>query len=211
VLGFILLPKILKAITSIFFVLIAIAGYKYNKKNKKYFSYLFAGLIFSLTGDVFLAVSNKGVFLILGLVSFAITHVLYTTAFCNLVAIELKDIGLALVIAIPTVCVLAIKDGFDFAGIFLPVVLYTILISIMVAKAFSLLKFRRGNLPSIVLIITGAVLFFISDFILVFYLFYTPRFEILGYLNLILYYLGQGVLAISFRKSIRTKRLYIVK
>ena len=162
--------------------------------------------VFALGGDVFLSIGNSGIFFVLGLGSFSLAHILYTAAFCSLVKFSPKDLIPALIIAVPTIGFLLLKDGFDFGGMFPLIVLYTILISVMVSKAISLLRLENKNMPSVLFSIIGAVLFFISDFILVFVFFYDKDFTLLPYLNLIIYYSGQALLALSFLKGFDTKK-----
>ena len=209
-LGVIILVRIFKSVTSILFVLIAAASYKYCPKNKKYFRFMLTGFIFALIGDIFLSISHNGLFFILGLGSFSLAHVMYTIAFCALIKISWKDTILALTIAIPTICFVIFKDGFDFNGMFPLIIFYILLISMMVAKAFSLLKLKNGNILPIALIISGAVLFYISDFILLFVYYYKHKITILPYLNLVVYYFGQGLLALNFIKEIKIKELGIL-
>jgi len=196
------LSFVLKFSTSFLFVLIAIFGYKKHRKNAKFFYLILIGLIFSVLGDVFLAIHNNDVTFILGLLSFSLAHILYSIGFCYVTRLSLRDIAMFIGIATPTVCFVVFKDGFDY-GTMLPFVIsYIILISFMVAKAFSFTKIWQKNKFQVTLIIVGAVLFYISDFILLYAFFYKQHFEILLYLNFLVYYFAQGFLALSFKKPL---------
>lgn len=204
--GIIILIHVFKFLTSLFFVLIAVSSRK-KQHNKKYFSFMLSGLIFSLVGDVFLSFFDNSTFFILGLFSFSVAHIFYSIGFCVLTKMTWKDIAFASVLAIPVISFVKLKDGFDFGSMFPLIVMYAILISVMLSKSLSLLKLREGNILPITLIISGTLLFFISDFILVFVLYYSNKAEILTYLNLMTYYLGQGLLALSFIKVLKVKAL----
>lgn len=205
IVGDVTFRRIFKAAASVMFILTAVFSYKYSGKNKRTFIIMLIGLIFALGGDVFLSFGNSGLFFVLGLGSFSLAHIFYTAAFCSLVKFSPKDLIPALIIAVPTISFLLLKDGFNFAGMFPLIVLYTILISVMVSKAISLLRLENKNMTSVMFSIIGAVLFFISDFILVFVFFYDKDFTLLPYLNLIIYYSGQALLALSFLKGFEYK------
>ena len=198
--------RIFKAAASLMFILTAVFSYKYSGKNKKTFIIMLIGFIFAFLGDVFLSFGSSGIFFVLGLGSFSLAHIFYTAAFCSLVKFSPKDLILALIIAVPTICFAVFNDSFNFNGMLPLVILYTILISVMVSKAISLLRLENKNMTSVVLSIIGAVLFFISDFILLFVYFYKKDFVFLPYINLIIYYSGQALLALSFFKGFDTKK-----
>ncbi len=71
------------------------------------------------------------------------------------------------------------------------------IISFMVSKSISLLTLFNLNSKGISLIFIGAMLFFISDIILSFIYFYKKPAKPLVALNLITYYIGQGLIALS--------------
>ena len=206
IVGDVTFRRIFKAAASVMFILTAVFSYKYSGKNKKTFIIMLIGFIFALGGDVFLSFGSSGIFFVLGLGSFSLAHIFYTAAFCSLVKFSPKDLIPALIIAVPTICFAVFNDSFNFNGMLPLVVLYTILISVMVSKAISLLRLENKNMPSVLFSIIGAVLFFISDFILVFVFFYDKDFTLLPYLNLIIYYSGQALLALSFLKGFDTKK-----
>ncbi len=205
-LGIISLLRVFKASTSMLFVLISVASYKYCPKNHKFFRIMLTGFILSLIGDVFLSINHDGLFFILGLGSFSIAHIMFTISFCALTKLSRKDIIVALTIAIPMICFVKFNNGFNFGGMLPLIIMYTILISMMVTKAFSLLILKKDNIFPTVLIISGAVLFYTSDFILLYVYYYKREIPLLPYINLITYYLGQGLLALSFIKGFNTKQ-----
>ena len=138
---------------------------------------VFAGLIFGLAGDIFLmfASGNESYFL-WGLFSFLIGHICYTSAFYLdfKSAPELDKRGAR--IAIGTCAILVI--GFylylrPYLGhMKLPVMIYMLVISMMVMMAC--FRNLRVNAISFNLILTGAILFMISDAILAYNKFVQP-------------------------------------
>lgn len=188
-----------KSITSILFVLICINSYFYSKGDFEYFIFLLLGLIFSVLGDIFLAIeSNHKTRLtkmfLYGLISFSLAHVSYICAFSHLNPLTLKDIICSLIISFILITSLKFKKGFDFKNLFVPSYIYCMIISLMFCKAMSLVTTNIHNFGFIVLII-GVILFVISDIILSFILFYKNHSKLLPALNLITYYIAQFLIA----------------
>jgi len=138
---------------------------------------VFAGLIFSLIGDVLLIYSGADVFLFLyGLVSFLLAHILYSSAFFRDFKNnprESKYYG-NLMLFIMGVYSLSYYSWIrDYLNNFrIPVLAYIFVISIMVILAAY--RYRRVNLLSYRLICFGAVFFVISDSALAFKKFVEP-------------------------------------
>lgn len=195
---------IFKTLCSLCFVLCSYFSFKKSKGNKKYFTLIFIGLVFCLFGDVLLEL-HENTFFTLGTTAFMIGHIFFIISFIYLTSLGLKDIILYAVLLTLAISFLLNMSGFDFRGMFTLVLVYTIIIVFMVTKSLSLLKFRKENTLCVFLTIIGAFLFFISDFILLFMLFYKNCPVILSFLNLIIYYTGQGFLAISLRKTFKKR------
>jgi len=117
---------------------------------------IFAGLIFSWWGDLFL-ISSVGNFFLLGLVSFLLAHLAFSAAFI-LHGVRLYWVlaGLALttLVSLPIVCWLYPHLG----GMRYPVLGYIVVISCMTSLAVG----AQGRLANRWLLL-GAVLFFVSD------------------------------------------------
>ena len=189
---------ILKVLTSFLFVLTGIASYKSNPKNKKYFEFMLLGLIFSMLGDIFLGIdSNGGSIFYIGVLSFAVGHIMYIIGLSQFTKYKLIDFIVFLLIAIPIILLVVLGD-FEFDGMILVICIYAAIISFMVSKAIALKRVYRGNEKAITLTITGAVMFLISDISLLFLFFYVVRYDIIQQVNWIFYYIGQGLLALSF-------------
>lgn len=194
----VLATVILKCVSSILFIAIAWYSYKKNPFNTKFFALMFLGLLFFLGGDVFLALdTNKGIFFVIGVANCSIGHILYSLGYCSMTKISLKDIFIFLCFFIPTL--LTILFGkFEFNGMKMLIVFYAVIISFMVCKSLSMLKFYYNSTKPVLLMISGSVLFFISDWTLLFLFFYPNASPALQMVDWILYYLGQGLLGLSF-------------
>lgn len=187
----------LKGLASVFFIATGIASYQKVKRNKKYSIWILMGLIFSLVGDIFMELNSaKGILFISGVSSFAIAHVMYSIGFCSLKKVTGKDILIFIAIVTPFILIL-LFGGFEYEGLQLVVIGYTLLISFMVSKAISLYCYYEGNEKAVVLTIIGSVMFLVSDIILLFLLFSKFIYNEFNYVNLVLYYTGQGLLALS--------------
>lgn len=198
VLEFIEPSVIFKCLSSTLFIATAMCSYKKNPSNTKFFMLMFLGLFFSLGGDVLLALDFITIsFFAIGVLSFGIGHILFSLGYCSMTKIVKKDILIFFCFFIPTVLTILIGK-FDFKGMKSLIVIYAVIISFMVAKSLSMLKFYSNSKKPVLLMIFGSVLFFISDWVLLYTLFYPNVIANLGVVNSILYYLGQGLLALSF-------------
>lgn len=193
---------VLKTTASLFFVLTPILAYLKAPKNKKYFFIILTGLIFSLLGDVFLALTYSWSFNA-GVLAFTLAQISFSVAFTYLEKIKLDDILLFLIISGSLLFIECFIDYFDFDGKFPLIIMYTFIISFMVAKAYSLLRIKKGSKFSIVLTVIAMTSFFISDFVLLFVYFFDNQFKILPYLNTVFYYSAQALLGLSFIKQIK--------
>lgn len=186
---------LLKTLSSLFFVLIGMCGYiKY--KDRRFFSRpVCIALLCSMAGDVLLALDgNQGILFVLGVAGFAGAHVLFSISFCRVCAVAKKDLAWTAVVFTVLVLLLFFGD-FDFHGL-LPVLIgYAAVISFMMIKALSFWRCRQEQKRFSVLIMVGGVLFLLSDFVLLFWMFGLQRQEWVQWTNWILYYSAQGCLA----------------
>lgn len=155
---------------------------------------IFAGLLVSMAGDLFLVGQTQRHFL-LGLTSFLLAHIAYTTAFIQ----RGQDRRYALLGALPiiviAIAVLAWLKPHLEPPIELPVQVYVAAISLMVITA---LGARGAGAPR--LIVIGAALFFVSDIAVAMQRIVVPGFP--AYLwGLPLYYSGQLCLALGASHS----------
>ncbi|MEG0308470.1 MAG: lysoplasmalogenase [Clostridium sp.] len=196
------LKHIFKTTTSVLFILIAISSYGISQTNSKYFTFILLALIMSLSGDVFLAFTNRNISIankpfIFGVGSFSIAHIFFSIAFIVLVPISLTHMILFVVLSIISIIVLKSVKGFNFKGTLPMVAAYSVIISFMVSRAFAVLPLFQTNNIGTILIAVGTTLFFLSDLILSFVYFYKDCPSYMSTLNLITYYVGQGLIALS--------------
>ncbi len=198
---------IFKCLSSLLFIATAAFSYKKNPSNKKFFALMFSGLIFSFGGDVFLALNSSIInFFAIGVVSFSIGHIMYSFGYCSMTKISLKDILVFLCFFIPILFTVQLGI-FEFKGMEIMIIIYAVVISFMVAKSLSMLKFYSVSKKPVLLMVTGSMLFFVSDWVLMYFLFYPNAWPALRAVNLTLYYLGQGLLALSFAYSLKDEAI----
>lgn len=130
---------------------------------------LFAGLIFAFTGDVFLMfLAWDPAFFMYGLIAFLICHILYISAFYldfkSAPELDKKGARIAIILC-ASICIpfyLYIRTNLGVMK--LPVLAYVIIISLMTMMAA--FRNQRVNDSSFKLILTGAVIFMLSDALL---------------------------------------------
>ena len=145
---------IAKLVASSAFILLAVTV---GALASSYGSIVLAGLVLSWFGDVFLIGVARPWFL-LGLASFLLAHVAYTTAFVSLGIERRWTLAASLPVLAIAIGVLYWLQPFVPEDLMWPVRFYTAIISLMVITAFG----TRGAGAS-PLIAAGACLFFLSD------------------------------------------------
>lgn len=192
---------ILKTTASLCFVLVAVCGYIQSENNCKFSKTMLAAFLCSMAGDVLLAFDvNQGILFVMGVLSFASAHVLFSVAFCSMSSVTGKDIMGTIAVFICLLLLLLLGD-FDFQGL-LPVLIgYSAIISFMMVKAFSIKNCQQMGKKASVLLMSGGVLFLLSDIILLFWLFGIGTPKEVQSVNWFFYYLAQGCLAASLSKT----------
>ena len=151
---------------------------------------VFAGLVLSLCGDLFLIGPSQR-FLLLGLASFLLAHIVYITAFVSYG----QDRKWALVAAAPAVAaavaVGAWLEPHVSSSLAAPVQVYTAAITLMVITAVGA---RGAGAPR--LIVAGALMFFVSDLSVAMQRIIETDFPTIIW-GLPLYYAGQTCLALG--------------
>ncbi len=189
-----------KTCASICFVLMAFFSYKRHPKDSIFFKSIFCGLIFCLFGDILITMSYIPVFFLSGITCFFICHLLFINGFCRKVPFNHKDILLFFIIYIPFTLFISINKYFSFNGYYFLVLIYSMVLTLMLSKSFSLITLEIHNKSAIYSLIISTLMFSLSDFILLFILFSPYSSSILMLLNLFTYYIGQGILALNFNK-----------
>ena len=185
-----------KCLASLFFIITAILAYKKGSVAKSYFICMLTAFLFCFGGDTALAFGSDGLPFLLGVGSFSIGHLAFAAAYINQTKLKKMDLLRFAIIFIP--CLILILSGpFDYQGMKPLVILYLIIISTMVSKSLAMYQFHKQNSSFVTMTILGSFLFLVSDLILLFLFFLpdaTPR---LQEVNWLLYYVGQGILAMS--------------
>jgi len=158
---------------------------------------VYAALICSFAGDVFLIFSGPLYFL-LGLGSFLLTHILYILVFIRVRKQDTSE-GKTLLWTIPIYLYggLILYQLWPYIeGMYLPVTLYALTISTMLYTAIRL----AGTIPKhiFIFLFVGAISFIISDTVLAWDLFVKPSYTIPCYLVMSTYLLGQYLLIEGF-------------
>ncbi len=161
---------LLKGATSACFVAIgALNTYyslRYCKAHKGFALLTFCALLLSMLGDVIINVN-----FIIGAVIFAFGHVCYVLAFTKRKAFCKADILLGSIIFVFSVLFLLLMPTLDFGGQIMQIIciIYALIISFMVGKAIANAVFQKSRTDYTAAL--GSILFFVSDMMLVLYVF----------------------------------------
>lgn len=153
-----------------------------------------AGLLLSFGGDLSLMFQQKRKFFMLGLVLFLLAHVVYTVIFTRYGVFSVWDIPM-------TVLLLSAGAGFyhlmqtNLGSMRAPVIAYILIISVMVSRAASAPFSPQFKQTQALLILFGALLFYLSDVILAANKFWKPWKY--NRISLVFYYSGQVLIALS--------------
>lgn len=149
------------------------------------------GLAFALAGDVLLMLPNDQ--FILGIISFALTHVLYLAAF-----ITASGVAILNPLAVPLVIYAMLTARFLWRGVpsalRTPVLVYVVLITAMAAQAVGAAV--ESELTALALAAAGALIFLVSDSLLAINRFRVP-FRAAQALVLSTYWVAQWLIALS--------------
>lgn len=157
------------------------------------------GLVFSMAGDIFLMLPRER--FIAGLVAFLLAHVAYVVGFNQTpTAFNLAGFILAVLVALVFLRVYRrIAAGLDASGqaaLKTPVLIYSLVISVMLLSALLTLAADTWQAGAAILVSAGALLFFLSDTLLAWNKFVTPikwgRLAVI-----ITYHLGQILITVG--------------
>ncbi|MFC1835394.1 lysoplasmalogenase [Thermodesulfobacteriota bacterium] len=159
-----------------------------------YYQYILVGLLLGLAGDVLLAIPGNHTFRA-GLVSFLAGHVLYIVAFISLIeTMKWLDPAYLAMIAV-SFAVFRVLQG-RVGPMLVPVILYVVVITVMLAASWAVLRSETLPMAAAWFIFVGALCFYVSDLFVA-----RDRFIDKQFLNrlvgLPLYYTGQFLLAFS--------------
>ena len=200
---------VVKAILMPFLILIFILNARPGRVTSQWI--LFSALLFSWAGDVVLELPNMPglaqqdeLLFMIGLVCFLITHALYFTVFCLTPGRNYagKKFFLFLLPVIIYGAVLLYYMVDDLEDMRIPVIVYTVVLLAMLAAAIS--RYKKVSLVSYYLVLTGAVLFVISDSLLAINKFSHP-FKGSSALIMSTYLTGQFLILIGYIKQYRNE------
>ncbi|CAG0936402.1 putative membrane protein [Thermoflexales bacterium] len=185
---------VFKPISTLLVIIIALLSFLEPGHNQVYTVGILVGLLLSLGGDVALMFQENRRAFGVGLGLFLLAHVAYTVVFLRMGRFSGWDIlsaGLLLSVGVSLYALMQPNLG----ALRLPVAIYIIVISLMVNRAVSVLAGSAlSNVPG-VMVVVGAVLFYVSDVILAASRFWrTWRYH---RVSLAFYYSGQLLLALA--------------
>ncbi|MBI1289042.1 MAG: hypothetical protein GC178_15850 [Flavobacteriales bacterium] len=174
---------------------------QWNGKASLFSKLVQFGLFFSWIGDIALMIDEKyPILFVVGLASFLVAHLGYATAFLSNIKGSEKpfNVGWSAIVAVPFflftgVFFYYIKSGLP-DDLFIPVLAYTIVISIMGITS----AWRKGhvNLKTYNWILIGAILFILSDCVIAVNKFVVD-FDYDAILNMTLYLTGQFMITVG--------------
>lgn len=157
------------------------------------------GLGFSMAGDIFLMLPRER--FIAGLISFLLAHIAYIIGFIQTPpSMNLSGLLIAVIVVLTFLRIyIRIAAGLDASGntsLKVPVLIYSLVISIMLFLALLTLTGEAWQPGPALLVSAGALLFFLSDALLAWNKFVTPlrRGRLI---SIIPYHLGQILLTIG--------------
>lgn len=187
---------ITKTIASLVFVIGGFVNLVYVLKNRDKFNahpnfkwWMMAGLISACLGDILLID-----YFILGVIFFALGHVLFFISFLAIQKFKLIDIIYGGSLFVVCALIILLYKGFDFDGMKFLILIYALIISLMVGKAVS--NFTSEKSTNNLIVAIGTIMFFMSDFFLLFRLF-ADWGRIGSILCLVFYYPAEFILAYS--------------
>ena len=160
----------------------------------RYYYFMLAGLLFCLAGDILLALPQKKMFL-RGLIAFLLGHVFYIFAFLNFTRSgPWTWTGTLVILIVSSVIYLWLRPRL--AKMKIPVLCYCLVITVMLAGAWSIFADSGLTRPGRIMLFSGALVFYISDIFVARDRFLKKEFfnRLIG---LPLYYAGQFLLAFS--------------
>ena len=176
---------VIKPISTLIVIAVAVMSLLQPTRNLTYTVGVLLGLLFSLGGDIALMFQENRKAFTVGLGLFLVAHIIYTVVFFSLGSFSSWDI-------LSTVVILMQPNLGSMKG---PVIGYMLIISLMVSWAFSALVSPVFDDGQAVMVVVGALLFYISDVILAASRFWRPwRYH---RISLAFYYSGQLLIALA--------------
>ena len=184
----------LKPIASISVITAAVLSIYEFQVNNIYLYGIIIGLILSMCGDMMLMFPERNDLFRIGLIFFLMAHIAYIATFSILSSINSYDwISAIVFLAAGIIVLIYLYPGLG--NMIFPVIFYIIIISLMMNRAISTIFSENFSNFQVILIVSGASLFYISDLILAVARFKKP-FKY-NRISLAFYYSGQFLIAIT--------------
>ena len=201
---------LIKCVCSGWFILTGIASAAFSGGVSAYALFVLLGLTASFWGDFFLQLEDQEKYFVVGVFCFMAAHLLYITAF-SLAAEKLFPErpflsfwqAAAVAVVMAGLLIMILTARLKLGKMFVPGMMYIAAISLMFVKAVSLGLFAFFSLPALtgtaalVTLCSGALLFVISDTVLVFIVFGGKSSLRMTAVNLYTYFIAQTLLALS--------------
>lgn len=185
---------LLKPISTLLVINIGLFAFLQPIYNTGFLQLVLLGLLFSLGGDLALMFPQNRKAFTIGLGLFLMAHIIYTFAFTLLGSLSIW-------VLLPLFLLLILGGGFymlihaKLGSMKGPVIAYILIISVMVGSATTVIGSPDSNPVQWIMILIGAVLFYISDLILAANRFWKPWKY--NRISLAFYYSGQLLIALS--------------
>lgn len=184
-----------KTANSLAFVAIAFAFA--GSMSTALFPFAAAGLILCMVGDILLAATPQQAgsnWFFAGVFVFMIAHLVFALGFARLDAFTVYDFIFPVAFVL-LVFALSKLPSIDMGSILPVILVYCFLVGLLASKAVSL--YLALAVPEALPMMWGAILFCLSDLVLLFVYFSSKEVGLLKFLNLLAYYGGTLLLAIS--------------
>ena len=187
-----------KGAASLGFLLLGALSFLRDGLNWSYWGWMMAGLFLGLAGDLLISLDkvwNRGKkpALLLGMSAFLLGHIAYVAAFSQLASFQMFNVVTAFILLVAEI-LLSGRLKFQFGSFSIPGIVYAASITLMLVKALSVLE-QMGYTGQSFCIIAGAVLFFVSDVLIIYILFKGKDTFVYKLTNLLSYYVAQLLLA----------------
>ena len=194
---------LLKIITSFLFIAVAFASFMVNSIQEvtTFFALIMMGLVCGLIGDIILDLKiiykeSSSLYQHGGMVAFFVGHVFYLAALLIYFDFSWMAVVAALILAIIIICVSKFILKFNFAEHSIDTYAYSFVLSYMMTQA-CYAAITQGYTTSTVLLAAGAILFLLSDLVLVMTYYDNKDSKPFIVVNHALYYGAQYAIALS--------------
>jgi uncharacterized membrane protein YhhN len=194
---------LLKTITSFLFIGVAFASFMVDSIQEvtTFFALIMMGLVCGLIGDIVLDLKimykkSSSLYQHGGMIAFFIGHVFYLAALLIYFGFSSIALVTAIILAIIIVCVSKFILKFNFAEHSIDTYAYSFALSYMMTQA-CYAAITQGYTTSTVLLAAGAILFLLSDLVLVMTYYDNKDSKPFIVVNHVLYYAAQYAIALS--------------